>query len=374
MSVRRNSMTRSSAALRRAVWFFTMIAALCLLSSCAAGQPRVSMPGSLLSWHIPSGKNKVVWVKSIAGPRDLGSGNGFWRRMLEVVTGAENSPIIRPYGVLRTEQALYLADPGSGVVHCLDITGGGYTVIGGKENSPLRNPIGLTEDNNGHIYISDSVTGMVYRFNPKDSSLTPFLKKMLERPTGIAFNPLNGLLYVADTLASQIVVLDHDGVERRRIGRHGSNRSGLNRPTDLVIDARGQIYVSDALNFRITVLTPEGQVVRQFGAPGDAQGFFSRPKGIAIDSDGNIYVSDFLMDAVQVFDQEGVLQVVFGRKGVAPGQFWLPSGLFIDRRNQIYVVDTYNRRIQVFRYLPNGTFEDADETADLFDKTLAPSN
>jgi len=348
-----------------------MIAALCFISACATTPPQAE-PRPMLSWPMASAKNRVVWVKNIAGPADLG-GKGFWRRLLEVVSGEESGAIGRPHGVLRTENELYLADPGRGVVHRFNITGGGYALIAGTEKSPLRSPIGLTVDDDGLIYISDSMTGMVYRFNPKDASLTPFLRKGLSRPTGIAFNPLNKYIYVTDTLASQIVVLDRDGVERRRLGRLGDSRTGLNRPTDIAIDSRGQIYVTDALNFRISVLTPEGVVVRQFGTPGDAQGYFSRPKGIAVDSDGNIYVSDALMDAVQIFDRSGALQLVLGRSGTASGQFWLPSGICIDRRNQIYVADTYNRRVQVFRYLANVVDEDAHDE-DLFDKSLPPSN
>jgi DNA-binding beta-propeller fold protein YncE len=371
MTVRWNNMTPSCTALRRALGFFTMIPALCLLSSCAADIPAASLRRPSITWPMASEKNRIVWVKNITGPGDVGIGNGFWRRMLDVVIGEENSIIVRPYGVLRTAAGqIYLADPGAGLVHCLDIVNGRYSVIGGQGGSPLRSPIGLAEDDTGRLYITDSITGMVYRFTPKTGSLKPLPSKAFERPTGIAFHPLNKFLYVADTKASQIVVLDQDGAERRRIGGRGDGNRGFNSPTDLTIDARGQIYVTDSLNFRIIVLTPEGQMVRQFGTAGDAQGYFGRPKGVALDSAGNIYVSDTLMDAVQVFDQNGELLLAFGRKGVGPGQFWLPSGLFIDRRDQIYVVDTYNRRIQVFRYLTNGVDENAGSEADLFDKPL----
>jgi sugar lactone lactonase YvrE len=316
----------------------------------------------------------VVWVKNITNPSDIGSGSGFWQRLQEVVIGAKTSAIVRPYGVLRaTSGALYLTDPGRGVVHCLDITKSAYSVIGDRDDSPLRSPIGLAEDNSGRIYITDSMTAAVYRYTPADGSLKPLLQQTLERPTGIAFNTVNKLLYVADTMASQIVVLDQNGVIQRRIGRRGEGDAGFNRPTDLTIDSRGQLYVTDSLNFRITVMTPEGQAVQQFGSPGDTGGSFSRPKGIAVDSIGNIYVNDSLMDAIQVFDKNGGLQLVFGRKGSDPGQFWMPSGLFIDRLDQIYVADTYNRRIQIFRFLEHGDDMNEGNDTDLFDKPLVPA-
>ncbi|MDD2735852.1 MAG: 6-bladed beta-propeller [Desulfuromonadaceae bacterium] len=359
-------------------WFmtrlFALFTALSGLAACATGQPAPSITQSTISWPLANTQNRVVWVKNITGPADIKNKSGFWLRLQEVVNGAEKTVIDRPHGLLRSAAgALYLADPGRGVVHCLDITNGAYSTIGGRDDAPLRSPIGLAEDNSGRVYITDSMTGMVYRFTPGDGTLKPLLQQALERPTGIAFNPVNKRLYVTDTMASQIVVIEQNGFIQRRIGSRGDGNNGFNRPTDIAIDSRGQMYVTDSLNFRVTVMTPEGQTLHQFGSPGDTGGTFSRPKGIAVDSAGNIYVNDSLMDTVQVFNQNGALQLMFGKKGSDPGQFWMPSGLFIDRLDQIYVADTYNRRIQIFRYLAHS--DDVNETndADLFDKPLSPA-
>lgn len=357
--------------LRQIALFMVMFASLAVLAACATSQTAATAVSRDISWPLASSPGRVVWVRNITGPADIGSGSGFWQRLSEVVSGAESSPIIRPHGLLRSAAgALYLTDPGRGMVHCFDITKSTYSVIAPRDDAPLSSPIGITEDSAGRIYITDSMTASVYRYTPADGTLKLLLSKALERPTGIAFNPVNNMLYVADTLASQIVIVDLNGVVIRRIGALGEGSTGFNRPTDLAVDARGQIYITDSLNFRITVMTPEGQVINQFGSPGDAGGSFSRPKGIAVDSTGNIYVNDSLMDAVQVFDQSGELQLMFGRKGTEPGQFWMPSGLFVDRLDQVYVADTYNRRIQIFRYLPSDDDAHEGNGAGLFDKVL----
>jgi DNA-binding beta-propeller fold protein YncE len=293
----------------------------------------------------------------------LGLSKGFWKRVQELATGEDNRHIARPYGVLHDAAGrLYLADPGGGVVHCLDIGRGRYSVIGAGDESPLRTPIGLAEDDRGRLYITDSSTGMVHRYDPKDGSLRPFLTEKLKRPTGIAFNRQNKLLYIIDTLESQIVAVNQDGVEKLRLGVPGDGANWFNRPTDIAIDGTGQIFVTDSLNFRITVLTPEGQMVRQFGAVGDAQGYFSRPKGVAVDSAGHVYVCDALRDAVQVFDADGSSLLVFGKAGNGRGQFWMPSGLYIDSSDYIFVADTYNKRIQIFRYLSGQDLHAHDES------------
>jgi len=350
-----------------------LIAAFSTLSGCATSQAVDALHRTAISWPLLSSPSRVVWVKTISDPTDISKSKGFWKRISEAISGEETSAIVRPYGVLRSAAgALYLADPGRGVIHRMDITNSSYSTISSREGSPLSSPIGLAEDNLGRLYITDSINGILYRYTPKDDSLVPFLSQGLERPTGIAFNPVNQLLYLSDTLANQIIMLDQNGFIVKRISGRTTGGDGFNRPTDLAVDAVGQIYVTDSLNFQITLLTPEGQIVRQFGAPGDSAGSFSRPKGIAIDSTGNIYVNDSLMDAIQVFNQNGDLQLVFGRNGIEPGQFWMPSGLFIDKLDQIYVADTYNRRIQIFRYLTHRSDEEEKSEATLFDKQLTP--
>ncbi|MEI6827845.1 MAG: 6-bladed beta-propeller [Desulfuromonadales bacterium] len=362
---------RSKPLLLSTVRFVVLLTIFFALAACATGRPGAITEHADISWPLANAQSRVVWIKTISGPVDISGNSGFWQRIREVVSGSDKSVIDRPYGVLRSAAGvLYLTDPGRGMVHCLNIGNGAYSVIAARDDAPLLSPIGLAEDNTGRIYITDSVAGMVYRHTPKDGSLKPLLQQALERPTGIAFNPVNGLLYVTDTMASQIVVLEQNGLIKQRIGSHGDGNTSFNRPTDIAIDNRGQIYVTDSLNFRVTVMTPEGQTANHFGAPGDSAGSFSRPKGIAVDSVGNIYVNDSLMDAVQVFDQNGLLQLMFGRKGIEAGQFWMPSGLFIDRLDQIYVADTYNRRIQIFRYLPGGDDGHEGNHADLFDKQL----
>lgn len=349
----------------RRVAALAALAILCTVCGCSSVQvmnkPRPELPRE---WPLESDGARVVWVRTIADFKEFGQGRGFWRRALELLGGAEEQrSIVRPYGVVHDASGrLYLADPGAGVVHCLDLKLGSYSVIGAGTSSPLRSPIGLASDHLGKLYISDSVTGMVYRYDSVDGSLRPFLAKKLTRPTGMAFNPVNRMLYIVDTVESQVVAVGLDGIERDRLGASGADGGDFNHPTDIAVDGIGQLLVTDSLNFRITVLTPEGEILHHFGAVGDAEGQFSRPKGIAVDSAGHVYVCDALRDAVLVFDAAGKPLLTFGRAGSDNGQFWMPSGLYIDRSDHIYVADTFNKRIQIFKYLSVEEAHPGDES------------
>jgi len=324
------------------------------LAACAARVPlHETQPALDVQWPQQTAGPKIVWVKTIARFQDAGVGKGFWERAMEFFTGAEELRIVRPYGVLfDAAERLYIADPGAGAVHCLDMGKGRYSIIRGAGDTVLRTPIGLAEDDHGLLYITDSTAGTVFLYDPSDGSLRPFLPKRLGRPTGIVFNRLNGLLYIVDTTGQRVVGVDRDGRERRRFGSPGNGAAEFNRPTDIAVDNRGQLYVTDPLNYQIKMFTQEGVAISQFGTAGEVAGTLDKPKGIAVDSEGHIYVCDALLDGIQIFDGQGRLLLSFGATGRGAGEFWMPSGIYIDQRDYIFVADTYNRRIQVFRYVP----------------------
>jgi DNA-binding beta-propeller fold protein YncE len=215
----------------------------------------------------------------------------------------------------------------------------------------LTSPVDLTGDDQGTIYITDSQLGKIYCYRLGDDRLTEFHTVNLSRPTGIAYSRHYQQLYVADSLAQQIVVLGLDGHERFRFGSQGREPGQFNAPTAISVNRKGEVLVTDALNGRIQIFAADGHFIRQFGRPGDTSGSFAKPKGIAADSDGNIYVCDALFDAVQIFDPRGRLLLAFGDSGFQPGQFWMPAGIFIDKHDTVYIADTYNQRVQIFRYL-----------------------
>jgi DNA-binding beta-propeller fold protein YncE len=335
----------------RAERYRFLLICVIFLAGCAGpvslykAQPSVS-----LEWPPQNAGPKIVWIKSIAGPDNAGITKSFWKRALDLLIGEDDNRIVRPYGVLFDDkERLVIADPGGGVVHVMNIKENSYAVIGGNDSS-LRNPIGLAEDEHDLLYITDSAKGVVYKYDFNKGLLLPFFKGTLQRPTGIAYNRINKLLYVVDTTARQVIAVNEAGMEELRFGLQGPVQ--FNRPTDIGVDRKGAVYVTDPLNYKIKIFSPDGTMLNQIGMAGDTPGSLNKPKGVAVDSEGHIYVNDALQDGVQVFDDSGQLLLFFGRSGSGDGEFWMPSGIFIDGHDYIFVADTYNQRIQVFRYVP----------------------
>jgi DNA-binding beta-propeller fold protein YncE len=331
-----------------------MLLVVLSVAGCATGGGsfRGKTTDRELQWPPLPQTPKIVWVKEVKNHQDVGIAKGFWKRVAEFIAGAEENGIGKPYGVFVDEnERLFIVDVKLAIVHMMDTRNHVYTAIGAEGDALMISPIAVTEDDEENLYITDSAAKSVFQYNIRAKTLKIMTNFKLSRPTGIAFNKRNRLLYITDTSDHMVRVFTLDGVERFHVGGRGDANVQFNYPTDLFVDDRGQLYVTDSLNSRIQIFSPDGQFLQKFGEAGDTLGNFSRPKGVAVDSAGHIYVCDALLDTVQIFDASGKLLLAFGENGTDAGKFWMPSGIFIDSEDYIYVADSYNRRVQVFKYL-----------------------
>ncbi|MCX6268382.1 MAG: 6-bladed beta-propeller, partial [Bacteroidetes bacterium] len=221
-----------------------------------------------------------------------------------------------------------------------------------KSDLKFSSLVGMCSNTFSEILFTDSFRKKVYRISPGKKKLQVLNDSLkLDQPTGIAYSELRGEIWVVETNAHRIAVLNGRGEIIKHIGSRGTKAGEFNYPTHIWIDKSGLVYVVDAMNFRIQVFNDSGEVVSVFGEPGDASGYFARPKGIATDSHGNIYLVDALFHVVQVFNIQGKFLYTLGRQGHGEGEFWMPSGIFIDKDNFVYIADSYNSRIQVLNKL-----------------------
>jgi DNA-binding beta-propeller fold protein YncE len=328
-----------------------------MLVSCASTEPQdsafVSVGGSDLVWPPPPRIPRIQYIKSITGPVDAGIRKAWFKKALDTVFGTEEfeGMIIRPYGIFSDSERVYVTDPGLQIVHVFDLQKQRYIKIRKAAEEVLVSPIGITADQNGDIYITDSAPGRVFVFDRGGKYLHELgSAELFRRPSGIAI--LENRLYVVDTHNHHVLVFSkEDGSLLFSFGKQGREKGEFNYPTNIFIGKTGNLYIADSMNFRIQVFDRNGSFLSAFGKQGDGSGNFSKPKGIAVDSEGHIYVSDAHFDNVQIFDGNGEFLLDFGNTGSGEGQMILPAGLFIDANDRIYVADSYNRRIQVFQYL-----------------------
>jgi DNA-binding beta-propeller fold protein YncE len=277
----------------------------------------------------------------------------FGNLVSEVVFGKKPKELVKPFSVLAMDQEHYLIiDQGSGEI--VTNEEGKIAEAKGMKKRSISFPslVDLTGLPNGEILFTDSRLNQVFQL--ADDKLSFFSEGYsFIQPTGIAFSEKTDEIWVVETGAHKITVLDREGSILRTIGRRGSCEGCFNFPTFIWIDASGRVYIVDSMNFRIQVLNSQGDFLYDFGEQGDATGFMARPKGVATDSRGNIYVVDALFHVVQIFDSGGNFLYSFGKQGQDTGEFWMPAGIHIDKEDRIYVADSYNARIQVFQLVKN---------------------
>ncbi len=327
-----------------------------LMTACSPISSPVVWQTEGLEWVAPPAPEqpRIRFLRQIAGLDDLRQ-DDTGRPLFKWISGesAAELPLLSPYGVdADGEGRIWLADPGSAVVHMIDIGRKRIDYLSVFDGRQLVSPVGVAYDRvRQRLYVSDSGLLEILQFDVNgkyQKSLRP--AETLQRPGGIAIDS-TGRLYVADALAGDIKVFSVTGEALPSIGSALAADGKFNRPTNITLDRQGRIYVVDAMNFRVEIIGLPGEVPSAIGRLGNVPGSFARPRGIALDSEGHIYVSDAAFDNIQIFDRQGQLLLILGSGEKGPGQFCMPAGMVTDQWDRLYVVDSCAHRVKVFQFL-----------------------
>lgn len=123
----------------------------------------------------------------------------------------------------------------------------------------------------------------------------------------------DGLMWLVDRDAHEVIGFDAAGVARRRLGvRHEAGRP-FNSPCDIAFAADGTAYVADGYAAsRVHAFAPNGSPRPGWGTPGSAPGEFSTPHSVRVNRFGEVAVADRENHRVQVFSPEGRLLHTLG--------------------------------------------------------------
>ena len=292
-----------------------------------------------------------------AGAASRSAGQRLWR----LVTGLDSADapevvLQRPVsGAVDERGRIFVTDASRQAVYVFDEKAGELLVWDRAEGvTAFASPVGVAVGARGEIFVADAELGFVARLDARGNPLGPLGEGLLRRPAGLARDAASGRLYVADTYAHDVKVLDDEGRLVRVIGRRGEGAGEFNYPTHIAF-ARGELYVTDTMNSRVQVFDAEGAPLpRRIGSRGLYVGELVRPKGVAADDEGHVYVVESYHDHLLVFGREGEFLLPIGGTGREAGRFYLPAGIWVDARNRVYVADMFNGRVVVLQVLGDG--------------------
>jgi DNA-binding beta-propeller fold protein YncE len=241
-----------------------------------------------------------------------------------------------PYGGAAVDMAgnLYIADINNMVVRHVGTNGIISTVAGNgvkgysgddgpATSAQLFEPIGVTLDAAGNLYIADDINNRIRKLGTNGIITTvagngtpsysgdggPATNAALYSPAGLAFDAV-GNLYIADSGNNAIRKLATNGVISTVAGNGTTSYSGdggsatnatLNGPTGVASDAAGNLYIADRLNNVIRrvqtngiISTVAGNGTQSYSGDGGAatSAELNYPFSVAVDAAGNLYIAD----------------------------------------------------------------------------------
>jgi len=252
-------------------------------------------------------------------------------------------------------------------------------------NSAFDQPIGITIDKEGNLYVTDAGNYRIRKITP-DAKVSTFsgLGKPGHQDSISALSMYKSLRGIAIDSSGSLLVTDENWI--RKVSPDGSastltgaekggyadgeiKEAKFNSPTGITVDADGNIFVSDAGNYRVRKINVDGLVSTLAGAgtPGstDGKGFFAKFGylwGIKVAPSGNIYLADAgqnegIKNTIRMITSIAeVTTIAGGEQGYKDGvgkdaSFRSPHGLWMNTTENIfYVADYIDARIRKISY------------------------
>jgi DNA-binding beta-propeller fold protein YncE len=288
---------------------------------------------------------------------------------------------------------------GSGAVGTLAVVAGngesGAATPGPATSSALRAPIDVAADAAGDFYIADGTSMEIDKVTPGGTlSLIagdgqagpptpgPATSSDLSFPTAVAVDN-QGNIYIADSMNDVVEKVTPSGTLSIIAGKVGQTApptpgpatSSDISPWGLAVDSAGNVYITDNIETNTSTaayvlkVTPGGTLSIFAGTgligsptPGPATSSeFNFPAGLAVDASGNLYISDTYANVISKVTPSGTLSILAGNGMMAapvPGPATSsplnnPAGIAVDGNGELYIANEGSN--DVLAVNPSGT-------------------
>lgn len=213
----------------------------------------------------------------------------------------------------------------------------------------LKKASGLAIDpDDGTVYVADSGNSRIVSWSPIDGKTANVLTN-LDFPTNILIEKVTNSLIIADNGAREVLQWFFNGKLRipatiiANIECYG-----------LAMDREGSLYVSDTKSHQVRKYSNLRDKVGIVVAGGNSQGSnlnqLDEPRYITVDADGTLYITDYNNNRIvkwPKYSSIGILVTSGDQRNKDSGLG--PNGLVVDTNGNIYVAENFNHRISLWQ-------------------------
>ncbi|MFH1755250.1 MAG: NHL repeat-containing protein [Candidatus Latescibacterota bacterium] len=233
-----------------------------------------------------------------------------------------------------------------------------FTKDGGSAvefQNPLRSPGFNPSDIRLHgffIYVIDAVGRKLHRFDQDGAyrdMLLNFNQEIIGRrisPYGMDVDP-SGRVVISDIENHQILLFDGYLSLEVAFGNFGAYPGKLDSPQGVSFAKTGELIVADTGNARVQFFGEGGDLIRVIPLPQQDNPFIA-PRRAVIDDFGRLYVADPAAGRLFLFDQTGNLLRALYPAGVDEFE---PTDVEVTRGGMVYVTDSRSRSLFVFKVM-----------------------
>lgn len=215
-----------------------------------------------------------------------------------------------PMGVaVDGEQNIYVVEQGKKAITVFDPSG---KQLRSFTDPSLERPSGLAIDRERRrLYVADAAHTLSKQHTVKIFSLDGRLIGKIGGPKGEGPGYFNvptyvwvdndGDVYVSDTMNCRVQAFSPDGKYIRSYGERGDAYGQFSRPKGVALDSFHNVYVVDSAWSNVQIFNPQGQVLLFFGGRGPLPGMLKNATAVAIDKNNRIYVGDYLNHRVEEY-------------------------------------------------------------------------
>jgi tetratricopeptide (TPR) repeat protein len=220
--------------------------------------------------------------------------------------GSFTKKIEKPVALGYFKEKVFVSDFGRDEILIFDLNGKILQTIGGSGSEPgkFHGPSGITFDEGGNFYVSDSGNNRIQKFNANGEFEIQFSGSesfRLKNPAGLFY--FKNQVYVIDKDNVRVLIFDLDGNVLSQI-----TKPEWKKPRNIKI-IENEIYLTDELTgiWSYSLDMGDWKLLPRFR---DKQGVYrvlTRPFAINTDSTGTFYALDYARHRVDVFTQKNSL-------------------------------------------------------------------